>query len=517
MSYATTHVMDTVAELTRISGPEISANLVATAGFSSPNDGAGGVFVWSVDSLATADDINIIQPASISGAGRWVRVSAGYGVSVRSFGALGDGVSDDTTALQNAFDALREGTIRALYIPTGTYKASNLDLTEINADFSSSAKIFGDGRFASILSQTNASGNFIDISGSNNLQFEDLCIEPGPSSDTGVLATRLDGVSENCNGNSFTNVWIKGSTAQACFVGIGCESTLFFNCRFDTGSVDATFYLGSYNNIGAASAFGDILEAVPTTDNHVIATKFVTSLNNGKCIWLSDSAGVDFSACSTNNSGVGTLTAHVYVDVPQTNQYGWTTVFDKHHFEGDGNVFRFATGASAPTNAVYENFSIINSVCINTGFKWITVTGTDVVHTNLIFRGNKGAYPIELHDVQLSEIRHTETGATLVIGGAADACDIFVPDGGLTGSVLGCTVRTTALYADEDKNYQQYGAATGKASMIARWVPTTTAPVAGNLSEGVVFLAKPPGWDPLSRGGTDSYFTRWTGAAWGEM
>jgi hypothetical protein len=520
MSYASPHVLDTVADLTTSSAGELSSNLVSTLGFSSINDGLGGVFCWSAASLATADGVNVIQPSSVPGAGRWIRVSGtpGETPSVIDYGAIGDGIANDTAALQAAFDALRDGDIRALYIPAGTYKAVNLDLTEINSDFSASSKIFGDGRFASILSQTTGgTGNFIDISGSNNLQFVDLCIEPGPNSDTGVLATRLDGVSGNCNGNSFTNVWIKGSTTQACFVGIGCESTLFFNCRFDTGSVDGTFYLGSYNNIGAASAFGTILETVPTTDNHVIACKFVTSLNSGVLIWLSDSAGVAFTDCSTNNSGVGTLTAHVYVDVPQSNQYGWTTIFDKHHFEGDGDCFLFADSASPPTNAVYENFNIINSVCINTGFKWITVGGTDVAHTGLTFTGNKGAYPIELQDVQLSYIRHVETGATIDFAGAADACDIFVPDGGLTGSVLGSNVRTVALYADEDKNYQQFGADVGQASMIARWVPTTTAPVAGNLSEGVVFLAKPPGWDPLSRGGTDSYFTRWTGSAWGAL
>ena len=41
------------------------------------------------------------------------------------YGAVGNGVADDTTALQNALNAMGAGTFKVLYIPAGTYKITS--------------------------------------------------------------------------------------------------------------------------------------------------------------------------------------------------------------------------------------------------------------------------------------------------------------------------------------------------------------------------------------------------------
>jgi polygalacturonase len=50
-------------------------------------------------------------------------ISDGFGdyVSVKDFGAVGDGVTDDTAALNLAIAAINLGTVRDLYMPAGTY------------------------------------------------------------------------------------------------------------------------------------------------------------------------------------------------------------------------------------------------------------------------------------------------------------------------------------------------------------------------------------------------------------
>ncbi len=75
MSYVTPHLFDTAYNLTVSSGDELSSNLVTTVGLAEIDDGEGGIFAWSPTSLETDDGINVIQPTSVSGAGRWLRVS----------------------------------------------------------------------------------------------------------------------------------------------------------------------------------------------------------------------------------------------------------------------------------------------------------------------------------------------------------------------------------------------------------------------------------------------------------
>lgn len=54
----------------------------------------------------------------------------GAPLNVKDFGAVGDGVTDDTTAIQNAIDAIPTGG--ALYFPNGTYMIS--DIIQISTD-----------------------------------------------------------------------------------------------------------------------------------------------------------------------------------------------------------------------------------------------------------------------------------------------------------------------------------------------------------------------------------------------
>lgn len=96
-----------------------SANV---AGYASVDDGGGGVFIYDSGSAAADNDGTILQPTV--GTGRWLRLYSGP-INVKWFGATGDGVTDDETALLAAV-AYAESLVNlsnayrpALYFPPG--------------------------------------------------------------------------------------------------------------------------------------------------------------------------------------------------------------------------------------------------------------------------------------------------------------------------------------------------------------------------------------------------------------
>lgn len=72
----------------------------------------------------------------------WVEDKLAETVSVKDFGAKGDGVTDDTNAFDNAIASLKR-----VYVPAGTYL--------VNATINNKTIIYGDGSFATILKPYN--------------------------------------------------------------------------------------------------------------------------------------------------------------------------------------------------------------------------------------------------------------------------------------------------------------------------------------------------------------------------
>lgn len=108
----------------------------------------------------------------------------GAGVSASQFGAVGDGVADDTDAIQAAIDALPAAG-GLLHLPAGTYR-----LTDVLAA-RSGLVIQGDGMYATVLDQTSATDQAIygeDIVG---LTIRDLRIT-GPAD--GLSLGAVDGI-----------------------------------------------------------------------------------------------------------------------------------------------------------------------------------------------------------------------------------------------------------------------------------------------------------------------------------
>jgi len=116
-------------------------------------DGGQGVF-HGVTGAAPGTYVDnggtIIVPTGGDGSAAWLRDQVGY-ISVRWFGATGDGVTDDSAAIQSAID-----TGKHVYFPEGDYRAANLIATTAEQIF------FADG--GSVRIRKNANGPIVTFS-----------------------------------------------------------------------------------------------------------------------------------------------------------------------------------------------------------------------------------------------------------------------------------------------------------------------------------------------------------------
>jgi polygalacturonase len=131
----------------------------ATINFSTapPNLSGIEVVTFSIASLGTVDASNVSYNQGSAGAvNTSVQAKLQESVSVKDFGAAGDGVTNDTVAIQAAIDHVAANG-GVLTFPAGTYMSDSLQVTP-----TASFKINGTG---TIKKRTNAANNMLQIQG----------------------------------------------------------------------------------------------------------------------------------------------------------------------------------------------------------------------------------------------------------------------------------------------------------------------------------------------------------------
>jgi hypothetical protein len=123
------YVLSTVAELKLAVGKE-QGDKAFVGGYYADGDGGSGDFYWDAVSVEADNGGTIFQVTGTT-TGRWKRIYSGA-VNVKWFGAKGDGVTDDTTVIQNSIYSLSIGDSLdgggKTYIVTSLYLMSYMTL-----------------------------------------------------------------------------------------------------------------------------------------------------------------------------------------------------------------------------------------------------------------------------------------------------------------------------------------------------------------------------------------------------
>jgi hypothetical protein len=137
----------------------------------------------------------------------WINVKTDYN-------AVGDGSTDDTTAINNAiYVANFYG--RSLYFPAGTYKVSSALSIIYGGTSGTATKVFGDGRHSSIIAMSSATGNTMTLGATlagtfgQYCSIEDISFNPSVARTSGYEIHIAGGAGGGGYANAIRNVDIQ--------------------------------------------------------------------------------------------------------------------------------------------------------------------------------------------------------------------------------------------------------------------------------------------------------------------
>ena len=264
-------------------------------GYYTVGDGGGGIFYWDASSSAADNGGSVILPTGHTGNGRWLRIIENS-ISVKMFGAVGDGVTDDGAAIQSAISLQN-----SIVFPAGTYLVNSTILVQSNTMLS------GDGTGVSIIKVGSSlalgvallRNNDYPIAGARqnsniticNLTFNGIGrvypSYPTAGFDTLGSIIKLDGV----NGANIYNIEIKNHQANAGIVDGGCRNlrirdSIFHNCGKDDW-IASPIWSAQY---GSLRKIVGISKANPAV---VSMTQVLSPLTNGSTISIRDVQGME--------------------------------------------------------------------------------------------------------------------------------------------------------------------------------------------------------------------------------
>src|SRR5438105_3897291 len=195
-------------------------------------------------------------------------------IDVRAYGAVGDGVADDTSPFQSAFNAWKTGSYAGrLYIPPGTY----LITTSINATRATYGGVVEGAGVSSVISCQLAAGTpCLDFTGSQYVVVRDVQIV---GSATGLQSAAILNARAQSNTRGdfplIENVLVQGTFSKAVFAIISADQGTYNRNIVASGvTVPVNLFLGCSDVLGVTSAYQSFAGVAGCTYYHVADDNF---------------------------------------------------------------------------------------------------------------------------------------------------------------------------------------------------------------------------------------------------
>jgi hypothetical protein len=370
-------------------------------------------------------------------------------VSVKDFGAVGDGVADDTAAIQAAIDAVQAAGGGEVFVPKGTYNLSAA-LTLPDA-----VSLVGANRYAALLRQTVATANVINVTGwFCNVRSLSIIYASTPESPaaaikvTSAYCTLEDFVIRN----AYTGVWWYGGPAvfgnmrnlmildyESC--GLLCQgiNDLFLSDFLMNAGNATRGALGGIRLLDKVEALlavnGDILQGVfaMTMDASSNALNVRPAYNTFQSVYFDSAANTtliakmvesDFVGCWFSNGRSGAGFPGMQIENSQSVRFTASRFFNSG---GPGALVAATSEDIAFVNCKFESNSVTSGSGVAHGL--VIATGTPRVKVIGCTAGN-GLYT-------------GEQGRGIFINN--DCTDVIVADNDLTGNKDGALVVGTGV------------------------------------------------------------------------
>jgi hypothetical protein len=126
----------------------------------------GAVVKFVNVNVASADATTVTyEPGFVGSVATTVAAKLQQTVSVMDFGAVGDGVADDTAAIQAAIDAVNTSGGGSVFVPVGTYRCNS------TVNMKSDVRLFGSGKESALRFPPSGGGQTAGITVANRTNF----------------------------------------------------------------------------------------------------------------------------------------------------------------------------------------------------------------------------------------------------------------------------------------------------------------------------------------------------------